>query len=71
MKIVLTRFDVFALPSSSVLVSRYQSYNVQVNDAYVTINNTAILQCSVNPYYLQTYVVVTSWVQNGRTIATG
>lgn len=55
----------------AVLIGRYQTYNVQVNDVYVTVNNTAILQCSVNLYYIQSHVVVTSWLLSGKVINAG
>lgn len=55
----------------SVLSSRYQTFTVRVNDVYVTLGNTAVVQCSIDPYYVRDYVAVTSWTQNGVAIRSG
>jgi len=55
----------------SVLLSRYKTFNVRVNDAYVTRGNTAVVRCSVNPYYVRDYVTVKSWTQGSDTLTTG
>ena len=55
----------------AVLTDRYSAYKVNVMDVYVTTSNTALLQCTIEPYYVRDYVTVTSWTQGGKTIITG
>ena len=55
----------------SVLISAYERFNLRVNDVFVSKNNTAVLRCEVNPYYVRDYVKVESWTKNGRPIITG
>jgi len=62
-------YDLFTCVS--VLLSRYKTFNVRVNDVYVTRGNTAVVRCSVNPYYVRDYVTVKSWSQGSDTLTTG
>lgn len=54
-----------------VLLSRYKTFNVRVNDVYVTRGNTAVVRCFVDPYYVRDYVIVKSWTQGEDTLTTG
>jgi len=55
----------------TVLLSRYKTFNVRVNDVYVTRGNTAVVRCFVNPYYVRDYVTVKSWIQGSDVLTTG
>jgi len=55
----------------SVLLSRYETFNVRVNDVYVTRGNTAVVRCFVDPYYVRDYVTVKSWTQGSDSLTTG
>lgn len=54
-----------------MLLSRYQTFNVRVNDVYVTRGNTAVVRCFVDPYYVRDYVTVKSWTQGSDVLTTG
>ena len=54
-----------------VLLSRYKTFNVRVNDVYVTRGNTAVVKCFVDPYYVRDYVAVKSWTQGRDILTTG
>ncbi|CAH1795907.1 unnamed protein product [Owenia fusiformis] len=55
----------------AVTVDQHKAYSVRVNDVWVTIGDTAVFKCSINPYFVRPYVTVTTWSQGDKPISAG
>ncbi|XP_064651143.1 cell adhesion molecule DSCAM-like isoform X4 [Lineus longissimus] len=54
-----------------VLIRQYIAYSVRVNDVYITMGNTAVFKCNIDPYFVRDYITVTAWTRGAARVETG
>jgi Down syndrome cell adhesion protein len=71
MNTIITYLNVFHPPVFSVLIRQYIAYSVRVNDEYITMGNTAVFKCNIDPYFVRDYITVTAWTRGAARVEAG